>query len=810
MKSSKEKISFKKRIKILKLKKSSSTPYILRTNDSTKGNNTAVAGEKPLNKSYSQKFNLNNSTLLNPNNNFIKGFSSILNSNTNNVQTLLYDDIMKLKNKINKLKLELSFLKSESRKKDEEIKKIEKFIETSTNKENEKKTIVKLQGQSQIIKLKNKYQKLQEELKEKKEENSKIIHKVKNIDIIKFQNDNNYNIDIFKEKVNEYKNNLISNKEREKEINSNYFNKSEFFENHSYLEKILKSIEIKNIKINSMKEHLQYLKDQFNKMDENKKKLLTYNDSIEKNNQKLLLEKKKREEFLMKKPVIIRKIKEFEKKAKDLDTKERQNSLNIININNMRNKRIEQQQEQEKVKFIIDIQANPIENINQKILLYDSLIKESKERQNEFIELFEYYNDYIKQKENYEIIKKEANLIEEKDNQENNDDVSSSSRIKQQNIEEKNNEGKEDEYTPFIRSSLNSTNRNNDINIDKDDENKKEINDDNNNNNGNKKKYQNFKFLLSIMINIKGVEKDKIENILLNFRTQNYFLDNLTDKNNYLFKLSKEILALIGDKNEKDINSLKNMLIYYLEEKYQNNKESFLNNIVNDFVENNQLLFNKNNNDKLLEKIKKEYSENSNSIIEKIKNNKKKIISYKNLKKLFKKENLYNKDDKEKIELFHFFIYTIKKNSSSSNNKRSIQDFIIKDIVKIFNEHPKNDNNKKVGDNNVNINNSNSAGMSMTKEESKKALDNFCTQFKSFLNDKGMNLKEFIGENNIKYIQKDENEISTVNINKFFGLLKLNKFNIDGNLNLNYIFSCYKVDENSEDININLLENDLK
>ncbi len=350
-----------------------------------------------------------------------------------------------------------------------------------------------------------------------------------------------------------------------------------------------------------MKEHLQYLKDQFNKMDENKKKLLTYNDSIEKNNQKLLLEKKKREEFLMKKPVIIRKIKEFEKKAKDLDTKERQNSLNIININNMRNKRIEQQQEQEKVKFIIDIQANPIENINQKILLYDSLIKESKERQNEFIELFEYYNDYIKQKENYEIIKKEANLIEEKDNQENNDDVSSSSRIKQQNIEEKNNEGKTNENTPFIRSSLNSTNRNNDINIDKDDENKKEINDDNNNNNGNKKKYQNFKFLLSIMINIKGVEKDKIENILLNFRTQNYFLDNLTDKNNYLFKLSKEILSLIGAKNEKDINSLKNMLIYYLEEKYQNNKESFLNNIVNDFVENNQLLlFNKNNNDKII------------------------------------------------------------------------------------------------------------------------------------------------------------------------------------------------------------------
>ena len=339
MKSSKEKISFKKRIKILKLKKSSSTPYILYTNDSTKGCKSAWAGEKALIKSYSQKFNLNNSTSLNPNNNFTKGFSSIINSNANTAQTLLYDDIMKLKNKINKLKLELSFLKSESRKKDEEIKKVEKFIETSTNKIHEKKTMVRLQGQSQIIKLKNIYQKLQAELKEKKEENSKIFNKIKNVDIIKLENDNNYNIDIFKEKVNEYKNNLISNKEREKEINSNSFNKSEFFENHSYLEKILKSIEIKSIKNNTMKEDLKNLKDQFNKMDEDKKKLLTYNDSIQKNNQKLLLEKKKREEFLMKKPVIIRKIKEYEKRAKDLEMKESQNSENIININNMRNKR---------------------------------------------------------------------------------------------------------------------------------------------------------------------------------------------------------------------------------------------------------------------------------------------------------------------------------------------------------------------------------------------------------------------------------------------------------------------------------------
>lgn len=129
------------------------------------------------------------------------------------------------------------------------------------------------------------------------------------------------------------------------------------------------------------------------------------------------------------------------------------------------------------------------------------------------------------------------------------------------------------------------------------------------------------------MIYIKKVEKHKISNILLNFKTQNLFLGNLDDKNTYLLNLSKEILALINDKNENDIELLKKFFIYLFEEKYQNNKESFLDNIINDLIQ--EVSYKENKEQNLIEKIKKNYKNNLDTIIEKIKKTNQKIITYK-------------------------------------------------------------------------------------------------------------------------------------------------------------------------------------
>ena len=101
---------------------------------------------------------------------------------------------------------------------------------------------------------------------------------------------------------------------------------------------------------------------------------------------------------------------------------------------------------------LINIENNPNDNIDQRIILLQSLIKESKDRQNEFIEIFEYYDDYVQQKEKYEIINDEAKMIEEKNiinmdnNQKINDDnnKNNNNNIKDDsNLEEKKNSEKD-------------------------------------------------------------------------------------------------------------------------------------------------------------------------------------------------------------------------------------------------------------------------------------------------------------------------------------------------------------------------------
>lgn len=296
------------------------------------------------------------------------------------------------------------------------------------------------------------------------------------------------------------------------------------------------------------------------------------------------------------------------------------------------------------------------------------------------------------------------------------------------------------------------------------------------------------------MFYIKKIPKEKIENILLNFKTQNYYIDNLKDKEIYTSNISKDILNLINDKNENDIKLLKKIFINLLEEKYENNKELFLNNVIKDIIDNNALPFNISKENDLLEKKKKMSNKSSKNIIEKISKFNNKIISYKNIKKIFKEEKLYIKKNKEKDELFQFFIYIIKKNSyinDDINNNNSINDLMVEDVIKFFNS----------------INN-NEESLSNINEEN--ALNNFIIQLKKMLDEKKINLKQFIGESNIKYIKKDEKEIDVINVNKFSDLLKINEFKLEKVLNINFILSHYKIDDNSEDININILENDLK
>ena len=106
---------------------------------------------------------------------------------------------------------------------------------------------------------------------------------------------------------------------------------------------------------------------------------------------------------------------------------------------------------------------------------------------------------------------------------------------------------------------------------------------------------------------------------------------------------------------------------------------------------------------------------------------------------------------------------------------------------------------------NKSIDTNNPTEISVTNKEVKKILDNFILKLKTFLNGKKLDLKKLIGENNIK---KNEKEIYFINIYKFFDLLKQNEFEFD-KMTISFILSNYKIDEISENININLLEKDI-
>ena len=82
------------------------------------------------------------------------------------------------------------------------------------------------------------------------------------------------------------------------------------------------------------------------------------------------------------------------------------------------------------------------------------------------------------------------------------------------------------------------------------------------------------------MFYIKNIQKEKIQNILLNFKTENYYIGELDEGDSFISELSSDILGTIN--NRKDVNNIKEILVSLFETKYNSNKILFLNKIIND------------------------------------------------------------------------------------------------------------------------------------------------------------------------------------------------------------------------------------
>ena len=771
---------------------------------------------------------------------------------------ILYEDSIKLKTKINKLRKELLIMKSDNVKKSEEIKKRKREIISCKARE---KTYDNLKEENTISKLKDNYEFLRNKTKKMKENNNKLLNDLKTRNLFFQEQENENNLILLKEKIIEYNNSLQQNSEFDNQIYYTHFNREEFFYNHNYIESIQRQIDDKNKKIFLMRENLYQLKENFNKIEQERQKMLSYNKSLEKRNEKLLIEKKKREDFILQKPVILRKINEYEKKAKGIEDENRKNESEIEKLSNTNKMMIKQLKESQIPKpmdynKIITIERNPNNNIDQRIVLLQSLIKESKDRQNEFIEIFEYYDDYVQQKEKYEIINDEAKMIEEKnilnmnnnqnidDNKNNNIDDSNFEEKKniekdsgkkeennineinnltnalkekniQKNIDEDKSQRKEKDMLNNSPSSINSKNKEkfdeNENVEEKSKESKEKINqmeikeNEKEKDNNKEKKYKTFQFLLSIIFLNQGLKKEEIEQIILE---ENSYIN----EDEYLSNLSKNILSLIDDKNEKDMETLQKIFKYQLKNNYSNDVDTFKAKIIPDFLEKNKftLVQTEEDENQYLAKMIQIYGPCCNNLLEKLKNFQKdetNLISYKDLKKILKEENIYSKNDKEKINIFKFFIFVLKKNSSFQDENASINDFFLPDIINFIKGITDIISGKKIESEDLNEDDD---GLTITDEEFKKILNNFLNDLNQKIEEKKIELNELLGEHNIREIEKDGKNMKIMDIYKFVETLKENGINLIDSLVISCIFNRYQINENSEDINISALQRDLE
>jgi len=304
------------------------------------------------------------------------------NINESNEHKLLYEDIIKLKTRINKLKMEYSFIKSLTRKKDEEIRELEKYKEEAKyyyGKNDRNLFFEKLKYLKEIVDLKNKYEEIKIKLRKQKDDNNTIINQIKSLNIAELKKKVDEKLKQLKKNVEEFNKIRKINEELEEEISKTSVSKDKFMENHKFLIKLKLDYSQKKLLIKIMEEKLEKLKQKSENINSQKARILRRNSSIKSDNKKLLKERKKRQDYLIQQIEIEKKISSYEAKTMNLKNETTENEINIDKYSQKRN--IEPL-----FRYNTFLERNPYDNKEKKEMLYESLINDSKKKQNDIIE----------------------------------------------------------------------------------------------------------------------------------------------------------------------------------------------------------------------------------------------------------------------------------------------------------------------------------------------------------------------------------------------------------------------------------------
>ena len=363
-----------------------------------------------------------------------KTFINIFNV-SNISKTKLYEETLQLKAQINKIQKDIALAKTENLKFENQINQKVKAIENANNKND---YYDKLKDDNEISKMKDKFRELKSELIEKTEENEKLKNEIKRINISNLNLIQEQKIEKFKNIVNEYYKVSQINNENEKLIEEMIEKKDIFHINHNKIKNMKNKIEKSKSNIQLLNKEIRNLMEKINNNENKIKKEQLNIKNLKQINERLLYEKKNREEYIQKKPILKKQIDELENKLKEYKSKKQRNEQELNKIN----------EQTEKLKYFVDkkeitsikplnynlyvqIEKNPAEKESEKVRLLESLIKESKKRQNEYLDIISYYDDYAKQKKIYDKIKED----EQKEIDENNE-INDNNEIENDKIDE--------------------------------------------------------------------------------------------------------------------------------------------------------------------------------------------------------------------------------------------------------------------------------------------------------------------------------------------------------------------------------------
>ena len=446
-------------------------------------------------------------------------------SNDIATQKRLYDELMMLKKKVNFLNAQIALEKSSKRKKDVQIStKTRQIIsyqsDIKMSKDIAPVSIDKLKNSNIISHLKKEFQTAKNTLNAKKLETKNLEAFLKKAKPNIVRQENLILEKNLKNLLKQYRDLLDLNTETTKKLNEMSGLREIFSKNHEEIERLQEKKKYLEENIIFLQNNINLMNEANYKNDETLNKQNKNKNNYNKHIEHLMKEKKDKEEILKMKITYKQQISKLEEKEKELKDKFSSNNRQIEELKE-NIALVEKMMKIDPLKLkafdyskIKEMERNPSEVINSKILLLQSLIDESnnnkKKYQNIINSCIERFNEL-----GYDYTQLDKNPNDKNDNNNNNEEKKVEENKDNNNNENKNGENNENvennvnkEENEDIVNFNNKTENNKNEENPKNDNNKIENNDKNNQNYSNKEEFLSF----DRNKNIKKEEQQKSDN----------------------------------------------------------------------------------------------------------------------------------------------------------------------------------------------------------------------------------------------------------------------------------------------------------